>query len=90
MIKKTILLAAIASTLSGCLESEESCIDKIISDLARTESIIPKLTTLDQIEKLELRLELMAVKSRVRAMGYDENRNACDYYWQNSSRLARK
>jgi hypothetical protein len=90
MIKNIILLAAITSTLSGCLESEDSCINGIISDIDSTASIIPMLTTLDGVEKLELRLELLGVKAAVRAMQYDENRNACDYYWQNSSRLALK
>ena len=90
MINKTILLAAITSTLSGCLESENSCINAIINDIERTESIVPRLTTLDGVEKSELRLELLMVKAAVTAMQYDEHRNACDCYWQNSSRLARK
>tara|TARA_R100000935_G_scaffold55959_1_gene86621 strand:- start:8480 stop:8788 length:309 start_codon:yes stop_codon:yes gene_type:complete len=90
MIKKTILLAAIASTLSGCLESEDSCIDSIISDMERTESIIPDLTMSDASEKLEMRMQILSMKTAVRAMGRDEHRDACDYYWQNSSRLALK
>jgi hypothetical protein len=90
MTTRIIFLAAITSILSGCFQSEDSCIDTIISDIERTYEIIPKLTMSDEMEKADMRIKLLGMKATVRAMGRDDYRNACDYYWQNSSRLALK
>ena len=86
MATKILFLAAITSTLFGCLENEKICFDKLVSDFTSSQAFassqirkIPKYMKDDRQIYLDYATTASRSKARIATIFLDDDQSACDY-----------
>jgi hypothetical protein len=94
VLKNLALLVAAGTVLSGCIESEKSCYDKLIEEFERDYEVTTIMrndpdTMATDIQIIDWQLDILGQKARLGQLYRSESVSVCDFY-VDSMKLVRK